>query len=59
MPFDSFKYKELPGTSDIFREFMMYSEKLKCVGEQRLGPFQWYEDDIPEEGKILHVKLIS
>jgi hypothetical protein len=39
MPFDSFKYKELPGTSDIFREFMMYSEKLKCVGEQRLGPF--------------------
>jgi hypothetical protein len=52
-PFDSFKYEELLGTSDTFREFMKVSEKLKCVGEHRLGPFEWQEsDEIPEEGKI-------
>lgn len=55
-PFSAFKHDELKGTSDTFRGFMKVSEKLKCVGEQKLGPFIWQESDkIPEEGKFFHI----
>jgi hypothetical protein len=51
-PFESFKYEELQGTSQGFREFMKISEKLKCIGENKLGQFIWQESDsIPDEGE--------
>jgi hypothetical protein len=50
-PFESFKYHELPITSEFYREFMKTSERLKFISDKRLGPFQWIDDDeIPEEG---------
>ena len=52
-PFQSETNSVLDKQSDLYQKFLEKMQKLKTIGDDKLGKFKWEEgDDIPEEGNL-------